>query len=389
MNHKPAAIPPSPSDPRPLIVHVIYRLQMGGLENGVVNLINHLPQDKYRHAIVCLSDYTDFRERIKDPQVPVIAMNKNPGQDINMHKQLYRLFRDWQPAIVHTRNIGCLEAQVPALLARVPGRVHGEHGWDIHDKDGSNKKYQWLRRLQAPMVHTFIPLSGHLDDYLQQTVGIPSRKIQRIYNGVDTDRFQPGASNVLPSGFAEEDSLIFGTIGRMHGVKDQLNLVKAYIQLHEMRPQQAPKLRLILVGDGPLHAECKQALESAQLSHTAWMPGARNDVPDLLRALDVYVLPSQAEGISNTILEAMASGLPVVATKVGGNPELVNAEQTGLLPAAQDPQALANALARYVDEPALISQHGDAGLQRIRDHFSLSAMLDNYSAVYDALLAKR
>jgi sugar transferase (PEP-CTERM/EpsH1 system associated) len=371
-----------PADPRPLVVHVIYRLQVGGLENGVVNLVNQLPQDRFRHAIVCLSDYTEMRERISREDVPVIAMHKKPGQDFGMLWRLYRLFRRWRPSVVHTRNIGCLEAQVPAWFARVPWRVHGEHGWDINDPDGSNTTYRWLRRLHAPLVHRFIPLSGHLQDYLQDAVGITPSKIQRIYNGVDTETFQPGESDVLPGGFAAPDSLVFGTVGRMHGVKDQLNLARAFIALAQLRPTQAPRLRLVMVGDGPLHAECLQLLRAAGLEDAAWLPGARNDIPDILRALDVFVLPSQAEGISNTILEAMASGLPVIATAVGGNPELVAEGQTGLLPPAQDAEALAAAMCQYLDDPQMMARHAQAGLHRVRDSFSLQKMLGNYAAIY-------
>jgi len=379
---------PDRADTRPLIVHVIYRLQVGGLENGVVNLINHLPAERFRHAVVCLTDFTDFRARIRQPDVPVIALHKCPGQDLRMWWHLYRLLRRWRPAIVHTRNIGCLEAQIPAWLAHVPGRVHGEHGWDIHDKDGSNNTYRWLRRLHAPLVQRFVPLSSHLDDYLQQRVGIPARKITRIYNGVDTHSFRPGDSNALPDDFCGSDTLVIGTVGRMHGVKDQLNLARAFILLCRQRPQQSQGLRLVMIGDGPLREQCQQELNAAGLHNQAWLPGARDDIADMLRGMQVFALPSQAEGISNTILEAMATGLPVVATDVGGNPDLVQDGVTGYLPPASDPQALADALARYVDEPQLMRRHGDAGLARVQSQFSLQRMLDNYAALYDSLLGR-
>lgn len=370
------------ADPRPLVVHVIYRLQVGGLENGLVNLVNHLPPESFRHAIICLADYTEMRKRIRRTDVPVIAMHKKPGQDPGTLWRLFKLFRQWRPSVVHTRNIGCLEAQLPAWLARVPWRVHGEHGWDIKDPDGSNRGYQWIRRLHAPLVHRFVPLSAHLDDYLQQRVGIKTSKIRRIYNGVDIETFHPGGKDVLPAGFRGPDSLVFGTVGRMHGVKDQVNLAQAFIELSQMRPQLAPRLRLVMIGDGPLHADCLDILTRAGLAQSAWLPGARSDIPAVLRSLDVFVLPSQAEGISNTVLEAMASGLPVIATGVGGNPELVEAGQTGLLPPARDARALARAMCRYLDQPQLPKLHAQAGLQRAREHFSLQRMLDDYSAVY-------
>lgn len=379
----------APDDPRPLIVHLIYRLQVGGLENGVVNLINHLPAARYRHALVCLADYTDFRERIRRSNVPVLAMHKKPGQDFGLWWRLYQLFRQWRPAIVHTRNIGCLEAQIPAWLARVPGRVHGEHGWDIHDKDGSNLTYRRLRRLHAPLVQRFIALSGHLDDYLRERVGISPAKIVRIYNGVDLVRFHPGDSHALPAGFAAPDSLVIGTVGRMHGVKDQANLARAFIALNQQLPETlAARLRLVMIGDGPLRQTCLELLQQAGLDAHCWLPGARDDIPDILRAMQLFALPSQAEGISNTLLEAMASGLPVVATAVGGNPELVVDGETGALPPANDPQALADALAGYVLHPARMAQHGAAARQRALSRFSLQAMLDNYAHVYDQLIGK-
>jgi len=373
------------NEQRPLIVHIIYRLQVGGLENGVINLINHLPIERYRHAIICLQDFTDFRERIQRNDVEIVAMHKKPGQDFAMLKQLYDLFRIWRPAIVHTRNIGCLEAQLPAWLARVPCRIHGEHGWDVQDPHGQNKTYRWLRRLHAPLVQRFIPLSLELDEYLQ-SIGISTQKISRIYNGVDTKTFHPGSSQALPDGFAEPENIIIGTVGRMHGVKDQTNLTRAFIQLHNDHPEHAKHLRLVMIGDGPLRQECLKMLQTAGLSASAWLPGARNDIPEIMRALTIFVLPSIAEGISNTILESMATGLPVIATRVGGNPELVDENTSGLLVTAENAGALAQALGQYIKQPTLVKQHGEAGLKRIHNHFSLQAMLENYAGVYNALL---
>lgn len=127
---------------RPLIAHVVFRLSVGGLENGVVNLVNNLPEERYRHTIVCLTNHTNFRERIKRPDVPLHALGKSDGHGLVTAWKCYRLFRAIRPAIVHTRNLGCLEAVIPAFLAGVPVRVHGEHGWDLFDPQGRQRKYQ-------------------------------------------------------------------------------------------------------------------------------------------------------------------------------------------------------------------------------------------------------
>lgn len=376
-------------DPTPLIVHVIYRLQVGGLENGVVNLVNHMPSDRYRHAIVCLSDATDFRQRIQRDDVEIFEMHKRPGHDFASWRRLFDLFRELHPAVVHTRNIGCLEAQIPAWLAGVRCRVHGEHGWDVSDPDGNNRKYRWLRRLHSPLVHRFIALSRELEEYLVQRVGIARDKVSRIYNGVDSVRFRPGQSDALPAGFSAGDSVVFGTVGRMHGVKDQGNLCQAFVLLCRQHTEIAHRMRLVLVGDGPLRAICSAMLAEARLEGQAWLPGNQTEVPDLMRAFDVFVLPSQAEGISNTVLEAMASGLPVIATDVGGNSELVQDGASGSLVPANDPQALADQMARYAGSPALRDQHGETGCQRIAADFSMTRMLSAYGSVYDQLMEKR
>jgi sugar transferase (PEP-CTERM/EpsH1 system associated) len=376
-------------DHRPLIAHVVYRLQVGGLENGVVNLVNRLPEASYRHAIVCLSEATDFRVRIRRDDVAIYEMHKRPGQDLGCWRRLFRLFRRIRPSLVHTRNIGCLEAQIPAWLARVPCRVHGEHGWDVSDPDGSNRNYRWLRRLHNPLVHRFIALSRELEHYLSQRVGIRRRKLRRIYNGVDDETFHPGPSDALPEGFRGDHCIVFGTVGRMHGVKDQTNLCQAFIHLCAEHPQLAGKMRLVMIGDGPLRQTCIEQLAAAGRSEQSWLPGNRDDIPKLMRGFDVFVLPSQAEGISNTILEAMATGLPVIATDVGGNGELVAAGSTGALVPANDPTALGAQMAAYAAQQRLRRVHGQAGRQRVAERFSLAHMLSAYAGVYDELLEER
>lgn len=375
---------------RPLIAHVIYRLGVGGLENGLVNLINRTPQDRYRHAVICLKDATDFSRRIRVEGVAVYCLHRKEGQDFGMFVRLFRLLRELKPAIVHTRNLAALECQLPAWLAGVRRRVHGEHGWDVFDPDGSNRKYQWLRRLYRPLVQRYIPLSCDLESYLRERISVPSDKIRRICNGVDTECFHPAVPDKSESTdcpFPRDGSLTWiGTIGRMHGVKDQITLVRAYIHLCRIDPSAGNRTRLIMVGEGPLREQARSELSAAGLGDRAWLPGERSDIPAILRSFDLFVLPSQAEGISNTLLEAMAAGLPVIATDVGGNPDLVVDGVTGSLVPPGDPETLAVTLAEYLNDPARITQHGKAGLARVRAEFSLDGMVQRYLAVYDELM---
>jgi len=177
-------------DPRPLIAHVVYRFDIGGLENGVVNLINHLPVEAYRHVVIALTEVTDFRQRITRPDVECIALDKPPGQTFKLYPRLYRLFRELRPAIVHTRNLAALECTVPAWAAGVPVRIHGEHGREGSDLDGSSRKYRWIRRAYRPFVSRYIALSQELAGYLRDSVGVEAQRLERIYNGVDAEKFE-------------------------------------------------------------------------------------------------------------------------------------------------------------------------------------------------------
>jgi sugar transferase (PEP-CTERM/EpsH1 system associated) len=372
----------------PLIAHIIHRLDFGGLENGLVNLINRIPEDRFHHAIICMTDYSDFAKRIANPHVTLHALHKTDGKDAGVYLRLWRLLRKLKPEIVHTRNLAALEGCVVARLAGVRGRVHGEHGRDSYDIDGKNRKYNLLRRACQPFVNRYIPLSRDLEEWLLHTVKIPVRKIRQIHNGVDSQRFSvPDVKPALPvKGFSGDGRIVVGTVGRLQEVKDQLTLVRAFTRLLQCNPYYRDRLRLTIVGDGPMRAEVEALVQQEGVTEQVWIAGARNDIPMLMQSMDIFVLPSKAEGISNTILEAMATGLPVVATSVGGNPELVVDGVTGTLAPPQDAASMAQAIEQYLLQPQLMHKHGQAGRKRIEMEFSMEAMVNKYMAVYDEVM---
>ena len=373
-------------------MHVVYSFDTGGLENGVVNLINHLPPESFRHSIVALTRCApSFAARIRCEGVELIDLNKSPGHSVRLYPALSRLFRARRPVIVHSRNLAALEAQVPAWLAGVPVRIHGEHGWDVSDPDGAGKRNRLLRRVFSPFVGRYVALSRHIEQYLHQQVGIATRRVVRICNGVDVARFRPAAGGerdgLTGSPFDDPRLVVFGTVGRLQPVKNQSGLIAAFAQLVR---NGADAARLMIVGDGPLRATLEAEVERCGLAGKVWFAGERADVPEVMRAMDVFVLPSVAEGISNTILEAMASGLPVVATRVGGNPELVIDGETGVLVPAGHVDALARGLAAYAGDSGLRADHGRAARQRAETGFSIETMVAAYNEMYQAgLVAKR
>lgn len=368
------------SDVRPLVVHLLHRFDTGGLENGVVNLINHLPA--FRHAVVAVTEITAFKERVKAPGAQFIALNKPPGQGLWLYPRVYRLLRELRPAVVHTRNLGAMEFQLPAWAARVPLRIHSEHGWDVNDLGGVSRTNQRLRRVYGVGTHRFVALSRAIETYLTGPVGFAPGRVLRICNGVDTQRFAPVADVPAAWPYRRGEHLVIGSVGRMQAVKDPLNLVDAFLRLRELCPAHWPRLRLAMLGGGPLLDAARERLAQAGAVEQTWLPGDRSDVAALLPHFDVFALPSQAEGISNTLLEAMACGCAPVATDVGGNPELVDDGVSGLLVPARDAAMLAAALARLVNEPSLRQRFAQASLVRARGQFSLDGMISAYGALY-------
>ena len=380
------------ADPRPLVLHVVYRFDVGGLENGIVNLVNHIPQQAFRHTVLSLTEVAEgFARRIDRDDVGMIALHKPPGQGFWLYPQVVRLLRQLRPAIVHTRNLAALEMAVPAWMAGVPVRIHGEHGRDVEDLAGHVRRYQWMRRAYRPFVSHYVALSRDLAGYLHHKVGVPERRLTQIYNGVDATRFAPAlAPEAIPGcPFEPSRHWLVGTVGRMQFVKDPLTLARAFVQVLQQQPGLCSRLRLVMVGDGPLRAQAQTLLDAAGVADLCWLPGERSDVPTVMRGLHCFVLPSLAEGVSNTILEAMATALPVLATDVGGNSELVRPGQTGTLVPAADADAMARALADLALDPQRAAGLGRAGRAEVDARFSLQAMVQTYQALYERLLQGR
>ncbi|MEO7497830.1 MAG: TIGR03088 family PEP-CTERM/XrtA system glycosyltransferase [Massilia sp.] len=374
-----------------LVVHLVHQLDVGGLENGLINLIQHMPPERYRHAIICLKDYSAYHAHLKTRGVEIISLNKREGKDFGHYLRMFRTLRALHPDLIHTRNLCGFEGQLVAALAGVKLRVHGEHGRDMSDLYGRRFKYKLLRRLLRPLIGHFIAVSSDLEHWLIESVGAEPARVSQISNGVDSVQYHPRLgppAAIGPAGFMQDNVFVIGSVGQMTDVKSYATLVEAFLRLIASPHPAHQRLRLLIVGDGPTRAECLDMLTRAGASHRAWLPGERTDVPQLLRAMDLFVLPSLAEGSSNTILEAMATGLPVVATAVGGNTELVHAGFTGILVPPKSPDLLAAAIADYCRIPEMGARHGMRARSQVIAHHSLPAMARGYLAVYDALSAK-
>lgn len=371
------------------VVHVVHHFGTGGMENGMVNLFNNFPPGDFEHHVVCLQGHSHFVERIHSGRVVFHDVKKAAGKDPAHYLRLWRALRALRPDILHTRNLSALEAVVIGWLAGVPVRVHGEHGRDVFDLDGSNARYNRLRRFVRPFVHRYLTVSRDLQGWLVDAIGVDPARVTQIYNGVDKQRFSPRtdtARSVLPESF-RGDAFVIGSVGRMVGVKDFPTLVRAFIDA--AKQPGGERLRLVIVGDGGERAGCQALLDQAGVADRAWLTGERRDIPDLMKAFDLFVLPSLGEGISNTILEAMACGLPVVATGVGGTPELVEDGANGRLFAPGDVAMLSALVQQYASDAALRDAHGRTSRQKIEASFSIEAMVAAYRNAYLDLSGER
>ena len=396
-NH-PAGIPMSaPGGPARLVVHLVEALDSAELENGLLNLIRHLPAERYRHAIVCLHDRGDYQAGIREHGVDVVNLNKAEGRDPLHYLRMFRVLRRLQPDLIHTRNRSGLKAQIIAALAGVPLRVHAEHGRQRGDAAGGVKPGRTgkrlpgllLRRLLCPFIDHFIAVSSDLEQWLVESVGAEPARVSQIANGVDSVQFHPRlgpAAAVGPPGFMHDNAFVIGSVGRMDDTANHATLVEAFLRLIASPHPAHARLRLLIVGDGPARAECQALLNRAGAAQRAWLPGTRADLAQLMRAMDLFVLPSLAEDRSNAILEAMASGLPVVATAVGGNTELVHPGFTGILVPPMAPELLASAIADYCRIPEMAVRHGARARSQVIARHSMPAMARDYLAVYDTLI---
>lgn len=367
------------------VVHLVYRFAAGGLENVVVQLINHLPRDEFRHTIVAIAGFdAEFVKRIERPDVAVISLDKGPGQPFKLYPKVFRLLRQLRPDVLHSCNLAAMEFTPVAALAGVGLRVHVEHGLDIGDLGGGNAHYKLLRKVFRPFVNEFVAVAMPLRDYLAGEIGVSARHLHLIPNGVDTHRFRPREkADRVPEGFpfSTDSDWVIGYVGRMVEVKNPLLLVQAFIILARSGTPGTERMRLAMVGAGPLVDEIRQQLQTQGLLDRVWLPGVRADVAEIFRVMDCFVLPSLFEATSCTLQEAMATGLRIVATDVGGNAQLLEAGRCGSLVPPQDAQAMAAAILLQFQQKVVPDQT-QAARAVIHQHYGLPAVIERYRKLF-------
>jgi L-malate glycosyltransferase len=363
------------------VLHVVYGLHSGGMEHGVVKLVNGLDRARIQSAICSTVPAGDIRRLLK-ADVPLYELHRRSGNDPRIVWQLHRVFRHTRPDVVHTHAWGTLlEGLIAARLARVPVVVHGEHG---------TMQLRWLQRWLQYVgwsnADQVLSVSMRLTERMAREVRFPRTRIRTIHNGVDLARF--GACDPRAARDALQlppEARVIVAIGRLVPVKDHMTLLRA---LSAARSGGAD-VCLVLAGDGPLREELVAQAKALRLDPHVRFLGHRADVEVVLAAGDLFVQSSVSEGLSNTILEAMASALPFLATNVGGADEMVVPGETGYLVDAGSADALAGAVLELLRVPGRCRAFGAAGRARVCAEFSLSGMLRQYEGLYCELAAVR
>jgi sugar transferase (PEP-CTERM/EpsH1 system associated) len=352
------------------VCHVVLSLNPGGLENGVINVINGLPRDSFRSSVICLQEAGAFAQRIQVPGVQVTAMGLKPGNDPWMPLRVARRLRTLKPDIVHTRNIEAFfYGAVAAKLARVPHLVHSEHGRTFPETALRSR----LQRLLLKGTDYAFTVSRQLRSDMESHIGVRPGIFDVLYNGVDMRKFS-GPASASP---AQSQTVTILSIGRLAAVKNYALLLQALAQL----PRDLV-WRYQCVGEGPEREALQALAASLGLDDRVDFLGHREDVDVLLRGADIFVLPSLSEGMSNTLLEAMAAGVVAVASNVGGNAEIVAHGSTGLLFPSGDLRQLVAQLARLIDDRELRGRLGDAGRRHVEAVFDMSGMIQRYASMY-------
>jgi sugar transferase (PEP-CTERM/EpsH1 system associated) len=370
------------------IMHVVDRLDIGGTEKVMMKLIQDLNPGLFQHRICTLRGAAPQAQSWSAKVTLLDAGSGGSNLQLNVIR-LARIMRTVRPTIVHSRNWGGIEAILAARIARVPVVIHSEHGYQLEMQNGLPWRQRIFRRWSYKYATAVFTVTGQLRTYHEAQAGCPSGTIQVIYNGVDDSKFKARPevrTRIRRELNIPSDRLVIGFVGRLVALKDVMTLLKGV----EILGPGSPSAHVLIVGSGPELLRLEEYVrQSSRLLGRVTFTGASDNVAELLNGMDVFVLPSLLEGMSNTLLEAMSSGVPVIATGVGGNPEVVEEGVCGYLfrPAAAD--ELAGAMRKLLHDEHQRVRLGTAARQLVQSKFSLDRMLSRYSEFYLSLAAEQ
>lgn len=365
------------------IGYITSSLGYGGVEKYVVDLANNIDSKKFRPVIFCFSDYGPLADTV-NKSTKIYYLNKKKGNDIKLVLRLSRLFKKEKINIIHSNNWSTFAESVVAkrFAVNIP-LIHTQHGMEMNDSESKKKRFirNRLRQLLSFFTNQIVVVSCATKKFVCKEWGIPEKNAKLIYNGIDFNKFKMDSNKRkicrLALGVNEEE-IVIGSVGRLMKVKNYGLLLKAVSKLH----MNYKKVKLLLVGDGPERNNLSLMAKELNILDKMIFLGNRADISDLLCAMDIFVLPSISEGISIALLEALASGLPAIATSVGGNKEIIQDNINGILVENNNAYDLGKAIERMLFDGDYRKTIGNNGIFRVRETFSLDRMLREYENLY-------
>jgi len=361
------------------VIQVIPSMNVGGREKVVLDILENLNRDRFDLELVCLGDEGTMYDRFKATEVPIWFFRKKPGFKPGMFLDLYKFFKKHHYHIVHSHNPGAfIYSAVASCLAGTSVLINSEHGY--------GSEISWRKKnvesVLANRCYLTLAVSNDLRNLLAARPFCDAGKVQTLYNGIDVVKYTSSTMRyvVRSSLGISNRQILIGTVGRLAAVKDYKTLIRGFEIFHRSFPES----RLVIVGEGGEKEALTQLSNELALNDKILFTGERNDIPDLLSGMDIFVLSSVSEGISITLLESMAAQLPVVATAVGGNVEVVEDGLTGLLVPAQNPDKIAEALVSLCESESMSHSFGESGKKRVEKYFSIQHMIEKLEIIYSA-----
>jgi len=368
--------PTTPRQPIP-IAFCITDLDAGGAERALVQIVMRLDRAEWLPQVFCLAGEGELAAELRAAGIPVTCFGARRWWNVGVLFRLRRALREMRPAVLQTFLYHAnILGRIAGRFASVPAVVSG-----IRVAERRSRFRLWLDRVTERWVTRHVCVSRGVAEFSADVGGLSRRKLHVIPNGVDFERFATAApADLSEFGIPSGDSTIL-FVGRLDPQKGTMSLLEAFGALAERRAG----VHLLLVGAGPLENAVRSWIGEHGMDLRVHLAGRRDDIPELMRASDCLVLPSRWEGMPNVVLEAMAAGLPVVATRVEGTEELIRHEETGLLVPADDLQALSSALELTLEDRTSAADRADSAQNVVQNDFAWSTVAEAYAAMYRAI----
>lgn len=366
------------------VLHLITELSIGGAQSALFRLLENFGDASFEHSVACFFNAEGATaNQIRALNIPVFDLRMNNKFRVDALGRLFGLLRQKKPDLLHAWMFHAnLAGRILGHLAGIPIIISSERTMGQE----SRLRY-WLNRHSISLVDQVVCVSESVADFAVHQIGLPSDKISVIPNGVDPAQYRnlPSKQQARKSLSLPIDGVIIAAIGRPRPVKGYQYLLKAFVQASESFPQT----QLLFVGNGPDRPGLVDQAQSLGVRSRVIFYDDTINIPQILASLDMLALPSLFEGMPNIALEAMAAALPVLATAVGGTPEVVIDGETGLLVPPGDAEALTSAITRLLKNPQLREEMGQAGRKRVESEFSINNTVREVKRLYVNLVTQK